>query len=273
MNELKIFENSEFGRIRAVEQNGEPWFVAKDLAEILGYTTLQRMYDHVQKRDKQNIDPQSQCFQGLCENGTALEPNPNIRRMTIINESGLYDAIFGSTLPQAKEFRHWVTSEVLPSMRKHGAYMTPDTLDRMISSPEFGIKLLTALKEEQEARKALEEQAEKDKPKVIFADAVAASKTSILVGDLAKLLKQNGIDIGQKRLFQWMRDNGYLIKQKGNSYNMPTQRSMESGLFEIKETTVTHADGHISINRTPKITGKGQVFFVKKFLRGEQNEG
>ncbi len=256
-NEIKIFDNPEFGEIRVIEQDGEPWFVGKDVAEVLGYSDLNKAIAmHVDAADKLNDKTASSLGQ---------------RGGWIINESGLYSLILSSKLPTAKAFKHWVTSEILPSIRKHGAYMTPDTLDRMISSPEFGIKLLTALKEEQEARKALEEQAEKDKPKVIFADAVAASQTSILVGDLAKLLKQNGIDIGQKRLFQWMRDNGYLIKQKGNSYNMPTQRSMERGLFEIKETTITHTDGHITVNKTPKISGRGQVFYVKKFL-GDSNK-
>lgn len=147
--------------------------------------------------------------------------------------------------------------------------MTPDTLDRMISSPEFGIKLLTALKDEQEKRKALEVQAEQNRPKVLFADSVTASKSSILVGEMAKLLKQNGVETGQNRLFEILREKGFLIKRKGNDYNMPTQKAMEMGLFEIKETVINHADGHTSVNKTPKVTGKGQQYFINMFLGGD----
>ena len=253
MNELKIFKNEEFGKVRAIEQNGEPWLVGKDVAEILGYSNTR---DAIAKR----VDDEDK---GVAKCDTL----GGVQDLTIINESGLYSLILSSKLPTAKAFKHWVTSEILPSIRKNGGYIAGQ--ETMTDDELLAKALMVAQNKIAEKDKQIEQLT----PKAIFADAVAASKTSILVGDLAKLLKQNGIDIGQKRLFQWMRDNGYLIKQKGNSYNMPTQRSMESGLFEIKETTVTHADGHISINRTPKITGKGQVFFVKKFLRGEQNEG
>lgn len=150
--QLQIFKNEEFGQVRALVVNGEPYFVGKDVAKILGYTTLQRMYDHVEKEDKKKIDPQSAEFAGLCENGTTLESNPNVRTLMIINESGLYDAIFGSTLPNAKKFKRWVTSEVLPSIRKHGAYMTQDTIEKAINDPDFLIQLATKLKEEKEAR-------------------------------------------------------------------------------------------------------------------------
>lgn len=169
----------------------------------------------------------------------------------------------------AEAFQSKIADEVIPSIRRHGAYMTPDTLDRMITSPEFGIKLLTALKDEQEKRKALEVQAEADRPKVLFADSVTASKSSILVGEMAKLLKQNGVETGQNRLFETLREKGFLIKRKGNDYNMPTQKAMEMGLFEIKETVINHADGHTSVNKTPKVTGKGQQYFVNMFLGGE----
>lgn len=168
----------------------------------------------------------------------------------------------------AEAFQAKIADEVIPSIRRHGAYMTPDTLDRMITSPEFGIKLLTALKDEQEKRKALEVQAEADRPKVLFADSVAASKSSILVGEMAKLLKQNGVETGQNRLFETLREKGFLIKRKGNDYNMPTQKAMEMGLFEIKETVINHSDGHTSVNKTPKVTGKGQQYFVNMFLGG-----
>lgn len=168
----------------------------------------------------------------------------------------------------AEAFQAKIADEVIPSIRKHGAYMTPDTLDKMITSPEFGIKLLTALKDEQEKRKALETQAEANRPKVLFADSVTASKSSILVGEMAKLLKQNGVHTGQNRLFETLREKGFLIKRQGTDYNMPTQKAMEMGLFEIKETVINHSDGHTSVNKTPKITGKGQQYFVNMFLGG-----
>ena len=185
-----------------------------------------------------------------------------------LTESGVYKLIFKSHKEEAERFQDWVTDEVLPTIRKHGAYLTEDTLAKAIENPDFTIGLLTNLKEEREKRKLLEAKVEADKPKVIFAEAVDAAQTSILVGDLAKLLKQNGINTGQKRLFEWLRANGYLIGRKGNDYNSPTQKSMELGLFEIKERTINNPDGSIRITKTPKVTGKGQVYFINKFLKG-----
>lgn len=252
MSEIKIFENPEFGSIRTVERNGEPWLAGKDVAAALGYSNPRdAISKHVDDEDK-----------GVAKCDT-LGGNQNI---TIINESGLYSLILSSRLPTAKKFKHWVTSEVLPSIRKHGAYATAPTLERMISDPDFAIRLFGELKQEQDKRKALEAQAEKDKPKVLFADAVSASDTDILVGELAKLLRQNGVDIGQNRLFGWMRKNGYL-GNRGSHYNIPTQRAMDAGLFRIKETTVVHSDGHTSVNRTAKVSGKGQVYFINAFLK------
>lgn len=256
MNKLKVFSNSEFGSIRTLEINEEPYFVGKDVAEILGYSnTKDAIISHVDEEDKTIIQ----------KSGNATLGIPN-RGLTVINESGLYSLILSSKLPTAKKFKHWVTSEVLPSIRKHGAYMTDNTLEQALTSPDFLIQLATKLKEEQQARAKAEQQIETDKPKVLFADAVSASKTSILVGELAKILKQNNIDIGQNRLFEWLRNNGYLISRKGTDYNMPTQYSMELGLFEVKETVITHSDGHVSVSKTPKITGKGQQYFINKFL-------
>lgn len=169
----------------------------------------------------------------------------------------------------AEKFQAKIADEVIPSIRRHGAYMTASTIEQVLLNPDTIIRIATELKKEQEARRALESKIEEDKPKVLFADSVASSKTSILVGELAKLLKQNGVNTGQKRLFAWMRDNGYLIKRKGGDYNMPTQRAMESGLFEIKETAISHADGHTSISKTPKVTGKGQSVFINIFLGKE----
>lgn len=253
MTDLQIFNSPEFGAIRTIEKDGEPWFVGKDVAVVLGYgDTDQALRKHIDDEDKL-----TRRFDGSGQN----------RQMTIINESGLYSLVLSSKLPTAKKFKRWVTSEIIPSIRKHGAYMTPETLEKVLLSPDTLMQLAQNLKDEQEKRKVLETKIEQDKPKVLFADAVASAKTSILIGELAKLLKQNGVDIGQNRLFEWMRQNGYLIRRQGSDYNMPTQRSMEQGLFEIKETTVVHADGHTHINKTPKVTGKGQAYFVTLFLK------
>ena len=253
MNELQIFESPEFGQVRTVVIENEPWFVGKDIANILGYAnTKDAILSHVEEDDKTIIQ--------RSENTTLEIPN---RGLTFINESGLYSLIFSSKLPNAKKFKRWVTSEVLPTIRKHGMYATEELLD----NPDVAIAVFTALKAEREKRKLLEAQIEADKPKVIFAEAVDAAQTSILVGDLAKLLKQNGINTGQKRLFEWLRANGYLISRKGNDYNSPTQKSMELGLFEIKERTINNPDGSIRITKTPKVTGKGQVYFINKFLK------
>ena len=181
----------------------------------------------------------------------------------LINESGLYSLVLSSKLPTAKKFKRWVTSEVLPSIRKHGAYMTPEKLEEALLDPDTLIRLATDLKQEREKRIEAQAKIETDKPKVLFADAVCASQSSILVGDLAKLLKQNGVNMGQNRLFAYLRDNGYLMKQ-GSSKNMPTQKSMELGLFEVKESSITNPDGSIRITKTTKVTGKGQVYFVNQ---------
>lgn len=258
MNNLQIFKNADFGEIRTTVIDNEPWFVGKDVAEILGYTNPnEAIQDHIDGEDKLNSKTLS-----------SFELNLGQRGGWLINESGVYALVFSSKMPRAKEFKRWVTAEVLPSIRKHGAYMTPETLEAAILNPDTMIRLCTALKDEQDKRRALESQVQRDAPKVLFANAVETSQTSILIGDLAKILKQNGVDIGQKRLFQWMRDNGYLIKS-GNSRNMPTQRAMEMGLFEVKERTVSNPDGSVHISRTTKVTGKGQQFFINKFLNRE----
>lgn len=250
MQELQIFKNEEFGEVRTVTINSEPWFVGKDVATALGYQNASKaLADHVEECDKLNNESLSSLGQ---------------RGGWLINESGLYALIFGSKLESAKRFKHWVTSEVLPSIRKHGVY----AVDELLQNPDMAIKAFTALKEEREKNKVLQADNERMKPKEIFADAVAASHTAILIGDLAKLLKQNGIETGQKRLFAWLRENGYLIKRKGTDWNMPTQKSMEMGLFEVKESTVNNPDGSSRINRTTKVTGKGQVYFINKFLDG-----
>lgn len=253
MTDLKIFENPAFGQVRTLELEGEPWFVGKDVAEALGYSNTA---DAIQK----HVDEEDKLTSQIAIAGQG-------RNVVIINESGLYSLVLSSKLPTAKAFKRWITSEVIPSIRKHGAYITPDTLEQMIADPDTTIRLLTTLKEERQERVRLEAEAKANRPKVLFADAVATAHTSILVGELAKLLKQNGVDMGQNRLFDWMRKHGYLIARKGTDYNMPTQKSMELGLMEIKETSISHADGHVSISKTPKITGKGQQYFIGKFLK------
>jgi anti-repressor protein len=246
MNELQIFKNEEFGEVRTVTIDNEPWFVGKDVAMALGYQNASKaLADHVEECDKLNNESLSSLGQ---------------RGGWLINESGLYSLIFGSKLESAKRFKHWVTSEVLPSIRKTGGYQ--------MQVPQGKELLALAVLE---AQKTIEEQTaqiERMKPKEIFADAVATSHTAILIGDLAKLLKQNGVETGQKRLFVWMREHGYLIKRKGADWNMPTQKSMEMGLFEVKESTVNNPDGSVRINKTTKVTGKGQQYFINKFLAG-----
>ena len=254
MNDIQVFNNPEFGEIRTVEINNEPWFVGKDVAVILGYSNPQKaIRDHIDEDDRT-------VNESFTVNGTAI---------ALINESGLYSLVLSSKLPTAKKFKRWVTSEVLPSIRKHGAYMTPETLEKMVLTPDFGIRLLTELKAEQDKRKALEATVEEQKPHVLFSNAVSASKTTILIGALAKLLKQNGINIGQNRLFEWLRQNGFLVK-RGDNRNMPTQKAMEMGLFEVKESCHLNSNGCNVITKTTVVTGKGQCYFINRLL-GKQN--
>ncbi len=265
-NELQIFTNDQFGEVRTIEENGKVLFCGTDIATALGYTNPRKaVRDHCRGGTKRSIGVQT----GAKADGTPAFQNIE---MSFIPEGDVYRLIAHSKLPKAQEFESWVFDEVLPTIRKHGAYMTEQTLEDALTSPDFLIRLATQLKEEQEARRALEaenaaqaQQIAADAPKVVFANAVATSKSSILVGDLAKLLRQNGIEMGQKRLFAWLRDNGYLMK-RGESYNMPTQQSMERGLFEIKEGSVANPDGSIRVTRTVKCTGKGQQYFVNLFL-------
>lgn len=189
------------------------------------------------------------------------------REAWFLTEDGLYEVLMQSRKPIAKEFKKEV-KKILKTIRQNGMYVT----EKLLDNPDLAIQAFTKLKEEREKRKALEIKIESDKPKVLFADAVETSKTTILIGDLAKIIKQNGVDMGQKRLFAWLRENGYLIKRNGADYNMPTQKSMEMKLFEIKETAITHSDGHISVSKTPKVTGKGQQYFINLFLNQEEEE-
>lgn len=253
MNKIQIFNNSDFGVIRTLEENGVILFCASDVTKALGYANSRKaVSDHCRCVTKRDV-PHPQAV------GKTIE-------MSFISESDLYRLVFSSKLPSAEKFTDWVTSEVLPAIRKHGAYMTPETLQAAILNPDTMIQLCQQLKAEQDKNTMLSARVTELEPKGIFADAVSTSNNSILIGELAKILRQNGVDMGQNRLFEWMRENGYLIRGSRTDRNMPTQRSMELGLFEIKETTICHSDGHTSINKTPKVTGKGQVYFINLFL-------
>lgn len=252
--ELQIFNNPEFGLVRTTVIDGEPWFVGKDVAVALGYEKpTKAVSDHVDEEDKK-MGPQNGAPSIKDSLGRDQYP-------VFINESGLYSLVLSSKLPTAKKFKRWVTSEVLPAIRKTGGYHVPQSPEEQMAQGLLAAQKLLAEKD-----KRIEEM----RPKEIFADAVTASKTSILVGGLAKLIKQQGIDIGQKRLFAWMRENGFLIKS-GTEKNMPTQRAMDMKLFEVKEGSFVDGNGVNRITRTTKVTGKGQVYFVNKFLRKALN--
>jgi anti-repressor protein len=253
MSNIEIFRNEQFGEVRVALINDVGWLVGKDVAEALGYKdTVNALKDHVDEEDK--------LIWQIATSGQK-------RNMIVINESGLYSLVLSSKLPSAKVFKRWVTSDVLPSIRKHGLYATANTVENMLSNPDFAIQLLQKYKEERQEKDALLKKTLEDKPKVLFADSVSASNTTILVGDLAKIMRQNGVDIGQNRLFEWLRNNDYLIKS-GTSRNMPTQKAADIGLFFVKETTITNPDGSIRVTKTTKVTGKGQIYFINKFQTG-----
>ena len=254
MNELQIFNSSEFGQRRTIIIDNKPWFVASDVASALGYSNPRKaVIDHCKGVTKRDTPTSS---------GT--------QSISYINEGDVYRLIMKSKLPSAEKFESWVMDEVLPSIRKSGGYIAGQ---ETMSDSELMAKALLVAQKQIEQRNAIIEQQkakiEADKPKTIFADAVSASKTSILIGDLAKLICQNGYKIGQKRLFEWLRENGYLIKS-GSSKNMPMQRYVEQGLFEIKESNVQNPDGSVRITKTTKITGRGQIYFVNKFIANEK---
>ncbi|MDU1580854.1 phage antirepressor [uncultured Cutibacterium sp.] len=254
---IQPFTHEQFGTIRTItDVSGEVWFVATDICAALDLSNttvaLQRL----------DADEKSKFNLGLPGGATWC-----------VNEAGLYSLVLASRKPEAKSFKRWVTHEVLPSIRKHGGYLTDQKIEDILNNPDTIIQLATKLKSERAKRAALEKQAAIDTPKARFADAVSASHTSILIGDLAKLLRQNGYEIGQNRLFEMLRRNGYLCSAKGGLWNMPTQKAMDLNLFEVKETTIVHSDGHVSISKTTKVTGKGQVYFVTRFLDGRLPKG
>lgn len=253
MSEIQIFKNPEFGTVRTIEENGKVIFCGTDIASSLGYT-------NPQKAIKDHCREDGVTFRSVIDN---MGRNQQAK---FIDEGNLYRLITHSKLPAADCFEQWVFDEVLPSIRKHGAYITTQKMEEIMNDPDSWIKLLTALKAEREEKEQLKVQVTEDKPKVVFADAVSVSDGTILIGELAKILKGNGLDIGQNRLFERLRQEGFLIKRRGTDYNAPTQMAMELGLFKVKETAITHSDGHVTISKTTKVTGKGQQYFINKYL-------
>lgn len=255
-NEIQIFNNPQFGEVRTAGTADKPMFCLSDVCNAIGIINARNVKNRLDEEDVRLVDTPT-------AGGS--------QQITFVTESGLYDVIIRSDSEKAKPFRKWVTSEVLPSIRRHGAYATPQTIDSIIADPENGIKLLTALKQEREQRQLaeskvalLEEVTKEQAPKVIFADAVAGSTNSILIGELAKILRQNNVEMGEKRLFQWLRDNGYL-GTTGDRYNIPNQRYIEMGLFTLKTNTFS-VNGTMQTRNTTKVTGKGQQYFINKFI-------
>lgn len=254
MNDMQVFQNERFGEVRTVIREGQPWFVAADVCRVLELSNPTVAVERLDEDERAKLN--------LGRQGEG----------TIVNEPGLYTLVLGSRKPEAKAFKRWITHEVIPAIRQHGAYLTDEATDALFADPDTFAALAVKWRDERKARLEAEAQArqhlekiQQDAPKVLFASSVEASSTGILIGALAKILRQNGVEVGQNRLFERMRKDGYLISRPGSDWNMPSQRSMEAGFMRIKESTVTHADGHISVNKTPIVTGKGQVFFINKY--------
>jgi anti-repressor protein len=244
-NALKVFD-FDGRQVRIVEKDDQPWWVAKDVCDVLEHSNSRKAIELLDDDEK-----------GVSKVYTL----GGMQDMTVINESGLYTLITRSNKLEARRFRKWVTSEVLPSIRKHGGYLTDRKIEEVLSDPDTLIHLAQNLKAEREKCRVLEDKVNEDHPKVLFAESVAASESSILIGDLAKLIRQNGIATGPKRLFNWLRENGYLMKI-GESRNMPTQKAMELGLFEVKERAIDNPDGSIFVTKTTKVTGRGQIYLI-----------
>lgn len=251
MQELQIFKNNEFGEVRTKVINNEPYFSLNDVCRIL------EINNPSQAKTRLNKD-------GVISN-EVIDSMGRTQQANFINESNLYKLIFQSRKSEAEKFSDWVTSEVLPSIRKHGAYMSSEVIEKTLTDPDYLIQLATNLKEEKAKRALAEAQIEKDKPKVLFADSCEVAENSILIGEFAKRLKQNGYDIGQNKLFDWLRQHDYLCKS-GERKNLPTQYSMERGLFEVKTRIMSNPNGSVRTTSTTKITGKGQIYFTNKFL-------
>lgn len=257
MNDIQVFNSEQFGEIRTAGTAQEPIFCAADICRALGYSNGRKaISDHCDEGDVTKRDTPT---------------SSGVQSMTFVNESGMYSLIFGSKLESAKQFKKWVTSEVLPSIRKHGMYATEATVESMLNDPENAILMLQAYQRERKERLAAQQQVEKleaqaieDKPKIIYADAVKGSTSSCLIGELAKMIAQNGYPIGEKRLFQWLRDNHYLCSY-GERFNQPYQQYIEQGLFTMKQN-VFSVDGEMRTRNTTKVTGKGQIYFINKFI-------
>ncbi|MEK4379296.1 MULTISPECIES: phage antirepressor [Bacillus] len=255
MNQLQQVFNYQDQQVRTVVKDGQPWFVAKDVCNVLSHS------NHKVAVSRLDEDEVSKVY--LTD---SLGRN---QKTTVINEAGLYSLILTSNKPEAKQFKRWITHEVIPTIRQTGGYVANDELFIQTYLPQADENTKLLFKTTLHTMKEQSKQIETMKPKVIFAEAVESSESSVLVGELAKIIQQNGVDIGPNKLFQWLRDNGYLIRKKGESFNLPTQRSMDMGLFEIKKRTVSNLDGSIRTTRTPKVTGKGQIYFVNKFISSQ----
>lgn len=260
MTEVKIFNNPQFGEIRTAGTSDEPLFCLADVCRVLEIGNPSQVKARLTTNGMKIID-----LNELNQNEGVIINELGNRKATFINEQNLYKVIMRSDKPQAEPFQDWVCGEVLPSIRKHGMYATEQKLEEMLLNPDAMIKTLQVLKEERQKRIEAENKAKELQPKALFADAVATSQRSCLIAELAKILQQNGVKIGQNRLFVWMRKNGYLCS-KGQYYNQPTQKAMEMGLFEIKQTTITKPDGSVLVKTTTKVTGKGEIYFINKFL-------
>ena len=250
MNNLQIFNNQEFGQVRVLEKDGQPWFVAKDVCDALKHSNSRVALSRLDDDEK----------------GVSKVYTPGgHQEVSTVNEYGLYSLVLTSNLPKAKQFKRWITHEVIPSIRKHGMYAKDELLD----NPDLLLDVIQKYKAEREEKKLLQAKIEQDKPKILFAEALEIAKSSILVGELAKLLARNGIeDMGQNRLFKWLRANGYLHKT-GEQYNMPTQKSTDLEIMEVKTTTTNNPDGSVRVNKTPKVTCKGQIYFINKFKNNQ----
>ncbi|MER1263090.1 phage antirepressor [Bacillus licheniformis] len=254
MHQLQKVFNYQDQQVRTVVKDNEPWFVAKDVCSVL---EIKNNRDALARLDED-------------EKGVVLTDTlGGTQELTAVNEPGLYSLILGSRKPEAKQFKRWITHEVIPTIRKTGGYVANDDLFIQTYLPQADEQTKQLFKVTLHTMKEQSKQIETMKPKALFADAVEASESSVLVGELAKILKQNGIEIGQNKLFKWLRENGYLIRKKGESFNLPTQRSMDMELFEIKKSTINNPDGSVRTTRTPKVTGKGQIYFVNKFIKSQ----
>ena len=250
MNEIKIFENEQFGQIRTINKDGEPWFAIVDVCKALELSDTSKAAERLDGDELTRIK---------------FVSGGQTREMFFANESGLYSLVLGSRKPEARQFKRWITHEVIPAIRKHGMYATPETAEKILNDPDFLIKTLETLKEERAKRVQAEEKIALDAPKVLFADCVAQAESDILIGELAKLLKQNGMEVGQNRLFERLRKEGFIMKNS----TMPTQRAMEMGLFRVIERSITQPNGTTRITQTTKVTGKGQQYFVNRYIGGE----